>query len=199
MAEERAPRDEPVPPAFDDAQDTTAPADVSFLGPRILGVCILLLGLGVFVQTLDIGRSRGYSPVGPGFVPTVVAIGLIALAVAFLVRTTIRPDLDLGAQAAAEERATHWLTVGLIGAVLVGYALSLGGFSVGGLVIPGLGYPLATGLFVPLAARVLGSRSPLRDLLVGLAIGFIVWFGFTQALGVRLPSGVLGPILPGSG
>lgn len=174
--------------SLDDKGPPGSPA-TSFLGPRLVGVALLLFGLGVFLLTLEIGRSRGYSPVGPSFVPTIVALGLIGLAAVFLLRTTAWPDTHLGEQAAAEARATHWGTVALIGAVLVAYAY---------LLAP-LGYPLATSLLVPLSARVLGSRALLRDVLVGLVLGFVVWFGFTQALGVRLPSGLLDPVLPGGG
>jgi putative tricarboxylic transport membrane protein len=178
---------EQEPVASPEQPDDPGAPSTSFVGPRIVGGALLLLGLAVFLLTLEIGRSRGYSPVGPSFVPTIVALGLIVLAIIFLLRTTVRPDTDLGVRAAREERAAHWGTVGLIGAALLAYAFLLGP----------LGYPLATAVFVPASARVLGSRSPLRDILIGLAIGFVVWFGFTQALGVRLPSGLLDPLLPG--
>jgi putative tricarboxylic transport membrane protein len=79
--------------------------------------------------------------------------------------------------------------VGIVGGVLILYAVTLGP----------LGYPLATTAFLPVAARVLGSRSPVRDLIIGAVVGFVVWFSFTQLLGVRLPAGLLDPVLPGSG
>lgn len=161
----------------------------SFVGLRVLAVGLLLLGLFVLLQALGIGAGRGYSPVGPSVVPTIVAAGLIVLAVVLLARVTVRPDLDLGARAASEASNTHWPTVGLLGGVLLLYAFALGA----------LGYPVATTLLVPAAARVLGSRSPARDLIIGAAVGSLVWFGFTQLLGVRLPAGILGPILPGGG
>jgi putative tricarboxylic transport membrane protein len=175
----------------DDRRTAGRPANdrPSFTGPRLVGAGLLAVGLIVLIQTLEIAGARGYSPVGPTFVPTIVAIGLIALAAIFLLRTTVRPDVDLGRRAAGEERQTHWPTVGLIGGVLIVYAFALGP----------LGYPLATTAFLPAAARVLGSRSTLRDLVIGLALGFVVWFSFTQLLGVRLPAGPLDPVLPGSG
>ncbi|MDQ3937195.1 MAG: tripartite tricarboxylate transporter TctB family protein, partial [Chloroflexota bacterium] len=65
------------------------------------------------------------------------------------------------------------------------------GFRLGPIAVPGLGYIIATGLFVPAAARVLGSRQLLRDLIVGFAIATVVYVGFTRYLGVRLPAGPL--------
>jgi putative tricarboxylic transport membrane protein len=78
---------------------------------------------------------------------------------------------------------------------LVGYALALGGFALGSLEVPGLGYIVATGLFLPITARIMGSRSPVRDVLAGFGIGIVIFFGFTEFLGVRLPAGILGPLL----
>jgi putative tricarboxylic transport membrane protein len=99
--------------------------------------------------------------------------------------TPLSPDNELAEQAATEERATHWPTVLLIMAVLVIYVFALGP----------LGYPLATALFFPVTARILGSRYLRRDLLTGLLLGFFIYFTFTSFLGVRLPAGVLAGIL----
>jgi putative tricarboxylic transport membrane protein len=93
---------------------------------------------------------------------------------------------------AEEEGATHWPSVGLLVAVLVGYGLALDGFRLGPLDVPGLGYVVATSLFLPIAARVLGSEHLVRDLVVGIGLAIVVYIGFTQFLGVRLPAGILG-------
>ena len=37
---------------------------------------------------------------------------------------------------------------------------------------------------------MLGSRSPLRDALAGLALGLVLFVAFTQFLGVDLPAGL---------
>jgi putative tricarboxylic transport membrane protein len=165
------------------------------LGPRIAGVALLALGAVLIVSALGITRGGGYQLIGPATVPLVVAIVLLVLAAAFTLRTTVWTDTDLAERAAEEERACHWITVGLIGLVLVGYALALDGFRLGPIDLPGLGYVIATGLFLPLAARILGSRSPIRDIVAGFGIGIVVYIGFTQFLGVRLPAGILGLIL----
>ncbi len=123
------------------------------------------------------------------------AIGLFVLGAIFALRTTVLPDTDLAAHAADEDGATHWPTVGLTAVALVGYALALDGLAVGPVDVPGLGYIVATGLFLPVTARILGSRSPIRDVIVGFGIGIVIYIGFTQFLGVRLPAGILGPLL----
>ena len=157
----------------------------SLLGPRLFAIGLLAFGLFVLLDALRIGRGTGFRPIGPGFVPTIVAIGLVVLAIALLVRTTVRPDIDLADYAAEQAASTSWPTVGLAAGVLAGYAL---------LLAP-LGYILATTILIPVAARVLGSRQTIRDAIVGLAMSVAVWLVFTRFLGVRLPAGLLEPFL----
>ena len=165
------------------------------LGPRLVAVALLVLAVILIVSAIGIARGGGYSVIGPATIPLVVAIGLLVLGAIFALRTTVLPDTDLAILAAEEERATHWPTVGLTALALVGYALALDGFALGSVEIPGLGYIVATTIFLPVTARILGSSSPIRDVIVGLGIGVVIYFGFTEFLGVRLPAGVLGPLL----
>jgi putative tricarboxylic transport membrane protein len=171
-----------------------APAG-GFTGPRILAVVLLVLAVILIVSAIGISPGGGYTVIGPATVPLAVGIGLLVLAAIFAVRTTIRPDIDLAQQAAEEETACHWPTVGLIALALFGYALALDGFEIGPIDVPSIGYIPATGIFLPITARILGSRSLLRDVLAGFGIAIIVYFGFTEFLGVRLPGGILDLVL----
>jgi putative tricarboxylic transport membrane protein len=154
----------------------------SLLGPRITAGFVLALGLLVAYQTTLIREGRGFTVVGPRVFPMLVAVGLIALGVMFLIRTTIRPDADLAKQAASEESATHWPTVGMIVALLLVYPFALSF----------LGYIIGTALFFPIGARTLGSKRTVRDLIIGVAVAVIIYVAFTRLLGVRLPAGLLG-------
>jgi len=157
-----------------------------WLGPRLAALVILGIGVVALTQAIAIREGAGYSVVGPRFFPLVAAAGLLLLGIGFLIRTTpLYPDHELAEQAAVEEQTTHWPTVLLVVAVLVIYVFALGP----------LGYPLATALFFPVVARILGSRHLLRDLLTGVLLGFFIYFTFTRFLGVRLPAGVLAGIL----
>jgi len=165
----------------------------SLLGPRLVAVFLVALAGLLLQQALQIGSTRGYSVVGPTTIPLVVAGVLLLLGIVLAVRCTLARtiDADLAARASEEEIATHWPTVSIILGILVLYAVALNGFRLVGVVVPGLGYVLATGLFLPLTARVLGSRHLLRDAVIGFAIAIVVYLAFTRFLGVRLPSGVL--------
>lgn len=167
----------------------------SLLGPRLVAVGLLALAALLIVSALGIGRGGGFTVIPPATVPMVVAVGLGVLGAIFALRTTLSPDAELAERAADEEAATHWPTVGLSAATLVGYALALDGVAIGPVDVPGLGYIVATGLFLPLEARILGSRSVIRDVVAGFGIAVVVYFGFTEFLGVRLPAGILGPVL----
>lgn len=164
------------------------PPPRSFLGPRIAAVAILAFGLFVLFGTFQISERSGYSTVGPGFFPLVIAVGLLVFGALFLLRTTVRQDRYLGEKAAAEGAATYWPTVGLVAAALLVYAFTL----------RPLGYIVATALFFPAVAYVLGSvglRMLVRNLAIGTILAVIVYFGFTELLGVRLTEGLLDPLL----
>jgi putative tricarboxylic transport membrane protein len=163
----------------------------SLVGPRIVAAILVLGGAFLIYASLSIRQPAGFSAVGPSAIPLVVSIGLVVLGLLLAVRTTLRLDADYGEEVAREERTTHWPTVGLLMLALVVYALALNGFRLGPLAVPGAGYIIATGLFVPAAARVLGSRHLVRDVITGFGIAVAVYVGFTQYLGVRLPAGPL--------
>jgi putative tricarboxylic transport membrane protein len=143
---------------------------------------VLLLGLAVAVlaATTAIRSPDGYAVTGPRFVPLVVGILLVVLALLFLARTLLRPDVELAERAAREQASTDWLPPALVVAALLAYVLLL----------EPLGYIVATALFFPVVARVLGSRSPARDAIAGLTLGVVLYVAFTEFLGVDLPAGL---------
>jgi putative tricarboxylic transport membrane protein len=152
----------------------------SWAGPRLAGAVLLAGSVAVLLAVFEIPGRGGYSSSGPRFVPLIVAVGLLVLSAAFLARTWVRPDASLAERSAEEDEATTWATPGLVMAALLVYAF----------VLEPVGYPLATlAVFVALA-RVLGSRSPVRDVIVGVVLGFGLFALFTQFLGVSLPAGL---------
>ncbi len=156
---------------------------LSWTGPRLAGLALLALGVLALIATFDISSARdGWSISGPRFAPLVASIALIALSLAYLARTFIRPDVELARFAAAEAARTDWAMPALLLTLLVGYALLL----------EALGYALATTIFVWLAAWLLGSRKPGRDAIVGLVLGVVAGYAFSHWLNVQLPTGPWG-------
>ncbi|CAL9367376.1 hypothetical protein SUDANB108_00790 [Streptomyces sp. enrichment culture] len=154
-----------------------------------LGVCALLLALGVLVLTdaltmdVDIAQ-RG--PVGPTTVPIVVGAGLLLIA-ALLAVDVLRggrgeaeggEDIDLSEPA-------DWRTVLLLAGVFLGSAV----------LIEPLGFPVAGALLFWGAAFALGSRRTDRAPLIAAGISLVTYTVFNNLLGVPLPGGPLMGVL----
>ena len=152
----------------------------SFAGPRLAGLFLLAASVAILLAVFEIPGRGGYSTSGPRFVPLIVAIGLIALSLALLARTVVRPDVELAERSAEEDAATHWATPALLVVAMLAYAFLL----------EPLGYILSTAAFFVPVARLLGSRSLVRDVVIGLVAGVGLFTAFTQFLGVSLPAGL---------
>jgi putative tricarboxylic transport membrane protein len=167
----------------------TAPPDAgrapraAWTGPRIAGGVLLALGVAALLATFDVSSARdGWSISGPRFAPLLASGALILLSLTFLIRTVVRPDEDLAQFAAEAMEGTDWRAAGLLLGLLIGYAVLL----------TALGYALATTIFFWLTAWLLGSQSPVRDVLVGLVLGVVASYAFTEWLNVQLPAGPWG-------
>ncbi|MEU7208992.1 tripartite tricarboxylate transporter TctB family protein [Streptomyces sp. NPDC044989] len=154
-----------------------------------LGVCALLLALGVLVLTdaltMDVDiTQRG--PVGPKTVPIVVGAGLLVIA-ALLAVDVLRggrgeaeggEDIDLSEPA-------DWRTVLLLSGIFLGAAA----------LIEPAGFPVAEALLFWGAAFALGSRRVDRDPLIAAVLSLITYVVFDKLLGVPLPGGPLMGVL----
>ncbi|MCX4910978.1 tripartite tricarboxylate transporter TctB family protein [Streptomyces sp. NBC_00878] len=154
-----------------------------------LGVCVLLLALGLLVLTdaltMDVEiTQRG--PVGPKTVPIVVGIGLLVIA-ALLAVDVLRgghgeaeggEDIDLSEPA-------DWRTVLLLAGVFLGSAV----------LIEPVGFPIAGALLFWGAAFALGSRRLDRDPLIAAVLSLATYVIFNNLLGVPLPGGPLMGVL----
>ncbi|MFF6914775.1 tripartite tricarboxylate transporter TctB family protein [Streptomyces sp. NPDC012466] len=154
-----------------------------------LGVCVLLVALGVLVLTdaltmdVDIAQ-RG--PVGPKSVPVVVGAGLLVIAALLAV------DVLRGGRGQAEggedvdlSEPADWRTVLLLAGVFLGAAV----------LIEPAGFPVAGALLFWGAAFALGSRRTDRDPLIAAGLSLVTYTVFNNLLGVPLPGGPLMGVL----
>ena len=134
----------------------------AWAAPRATALALLAIGVIALVATFAVpaGAESPWAPSGTRFFPLAVSIGLILFSLAFLARVTVWPDTELGAHAAEEAAETDWIVPALVAAGLIGYVA----------LIEPLGYVVASTLFFPFGARVLGSRSLLRDVVAGAAL-----------------------------
>jgi hypothetical protein len=168
--------------------------------PTLLGCA----GLFALWQARQIASVGGYSPVGPGFFPTVIGALLLLLA-PLLAWTAWRelessvpsgPNSRTNATDAAKPelppttRANAHQAFGWIAAAVAAGALG----------IERAGYiPAMTMAFV-LAAQAFPAHAARRlsaDVIVALLVSMSTWFAFTLGLGLRLPGGWLS-FLPGA-
>jgi putative tricarboxylic transport membrane protein len=150
-----------------------------------LGVCALLLALGVLVLVDALRIHTDFAqrgPIGPKAVPIVVGSALLLVA-ALLARDVLRggrgeaeggEDVDLTAPG-------DWHTVLLLcGAFLANAAL-----------IDVAGFPISGAILFWGAAYALGSRHFVRDPLIAAGLSVVTFLTFNNLLGVPLPGGPL--------
>ncbi|SDP83441.1 tripartite tricarboxylate transporter TctB family protein [Lentzea jiangxiensis] len=150
-----------------------------------LGICVLLVVLGVLVLTDALRIPTDFAqrgPVGPKAVPILVGSLLLVVA-ALLARDVLRggkgeaeagEDVDLSAPA-------DWRTVLLLcGAFLANAAL-----------IGVVGFPISGAILFWGSAYALGSRNLVRDPLIAAGLSIFTFVMFNNLLGVPLPGGPL--------
>jgi putative tricarboxylic transport membrane protein len=151
---------------------------------RQMAIPELLIGLGflacagaVLWQTLAIPVSPLYSKVGPTVFPYITMAGMAVLA-ALLILAALRG----GWQPADEkETPTDWWATGFVIAGLIANLL----------LIKPLGFTIGSVAMFVLVCYGFGSRSPIRDFLIGLVLALAAYFGFARALGVNIGAGLI--------
>ncbi|MED5619187.1 tripartite tricarboxylate transporter TctB family protein [Ideonella sp. BN130291] len=150
---------------------------------KLLGVGALVIAGVLAAGAAQIHGAAGYSGVGPGFVPWVVAGAMALCGVLLLVQAFSGGLRDLPAPPAMPPywRGMAWVTAGLLlNAALITY----------------VGFIPSCALLFALAARgfrlsmdqpVRGVTSLLRDAAIGVAISAPVFWLFTKLLGLNLP------------
>lgn len=152
-----------------------------------LGLAALLVVVGAYTvydaTTLRIGFG---DPVGPRLFPYVIGAVTVVLGL-LLVVATWRGDVPEaeGGEDVDLRQPADWLTV----LKLVGVLL----FTV--LTISFLGWAVSGAVLFVGSAWSLGSRTLVRDVLVGLVLSVSSWYFFHEGLGVILPPGILDGVL----
>jgi len=169
----------------------------------LAAVVIILLGVWTLGQAMELRQGPGYAAVGPRIFPMVVGVGFLVAGAALLLgalrrgdpalaptpapvspaeRTATAPDDALGIRDDDPSTApTDWPTLAGVAALLAGYVV---------LFVP-LGFILSSALLLVGGARVLGSRSPVRDVAAGVLVSLAAYVVFTRLLGLELPPGPL--------
>jgi putative tricarboxylic transport membrane protein len=148
-----------------------------------IGIGLLVAAALVLWQTMTMPVSPMYSKVGPTVFPYLTAFGLALFAVLLLIeawRGGWQPDDE-------KEVSIDWKSVAFVAAGLVGNVV----------LIKPLGFSFASTVLFVLVAHGFGSRKPLHNAAIGLALSLAAYFGFAKALGVNIGAGVIERLLGG--
>ncbi|GAA1799702.1 tripartite tricarboxylate transporter TctB family protein [Nostocoides veronense] len=165
--------------------------DAAAAGPdrAQLGLAALVAAVGIFCIAGTWNVQAGFSgadPLGPRFLPRVVGLALIVLAVLLAV-ATLRGDRG-EAEEGEDVDLSHkpdWMTVAQLAGI---FALNIA-------LVDFLGWAITGALLFAGVARVLGSRTWIRDLIIGAVLSVGSFYAFYVGLGVPIPPGILDGIL----
>jgi putative tricarboxylic transport membrane protein len=155
-------------------------------GELLFAGLLLAIGVLVFFDTQTLPPSNAASGIGPAFFPRVVAVVAVAIAVTLVVQVLRggRGHADEG------EGDVDLSTLHLSSALIV-----IGAVVMHSLLLERAGYIITAALTFWAIAYAIGSRRYVRDALLALAVGVVVYVVFTRGLSIRLPAGVLEGVL----
>lgn len=145
---------------------------------RDIATGAMLIGLGIAMIWISAGfPSIGAVTYGPDLFPRIIAGGLILSGLGILL------EVWRGVAPKPEAIAYRWLPMLILAALIAAFAVLL----------PMLGFHIATGLALLVAVRLFGG-GPLTCVLVALIAPVVLHYVFYSVLRVPLPWGLLTPV-----
>ena len=168
-----------------DTSPETTPAPERDMPQLGLAAMLVVVGAYTFYDATTLRVGFG-DPVGPRLFPYAIGAVTVALGV-LLVLATLRGNVPQaeGGEDVDLRQPADWVTV----LKLVGVLL----FTV--LTISFIGWAISGALLFAGAAWSLGSRTLVRDAIVGFVLSVSSWYFFHEVLGVILPAGILDGVL----
>ena len=152
------------------------------------GLAAFLVVVGAYVVYDATGLNRGFAdqPVQPYAFPYVIGAVLVALGIALAVATARgdRPQAEEGEDVDLSEKGDGRTVAMLAGVFVVNIAL-----------IDWLGWAITGAMVFAGSAWVLGSRTWVRDIALGVALSLATFYGFYVGLGIPIPAGILDGVL----
>ncbi|MDQ1126769.1 putative tricarboxylic transport membrane protein [Microbacterium sp. SORGH_AS 505] len=175
----------------------SGPGAAALLKGLTMPVILVAFATYLVVGIVTMRVPEGTAFPGPQFFPGIIAAGLYifaaTLAVGAIREIRATPDALTAeieaarAEAAGEEPAAKPVRVDIRSFAWV--VLSFLAFA---FLLEFLGWIIAAGLLFWCVARAFGSTKWLQSLIVGLTLSSLAYIGFDMALGMPLPSGILG-------
>lgn len=168
----------------DKATTTGVPVEID-RAQYVLAAVLAVVGVYTVIDARGLNVGFG-DPVGPRVFPYVVGAAMVVLAV-LLALATARGDVAAGEEGEDIDLTSpaDWVTLGKLAGILV---LNM-------LLVNLLGWAITGALLFAGCAWALGSRTLVRDLIVGVVLSVGSWYAFYVGLDVPLPPGILDGIL----
>lgn len=149
------------------------------LSQLAIGLGLIAISLVLVIGALRFPPEMGFVILGAHVYPCAVGafLGAVGLLLSYQACTGGFRELDASSDDSAQAQpggrlGVAWVTAGLVAiAVLINL----------------IGFVLAAGLLFACSARGFGSRRPLRDLAIGIALTLPIYWLFNAGLGVALP------------
>jgi putative tricarboxylic transport membrane protein len=167
------------------SETTTRPTGTVDKAQYVLAAGLFLVGVYTIVDARGLNVGFG-DPIGPRVFPYLIGGGMVVLSLLLAVMTA-RGDVP-EAEAGEDVDVTSppdWVTVGKLVGILV---LNI-------LLVNLLGWAITGALLFAGSAWALGSKTLVRDVIVGAVLSVSSWYFFYSALGVPIPPGILDGIL----
>lgn len=153
------------------------------LGEWVIALALLALGVVVLLDGINQPVSTSASGVGAGFVPKIVGVAMIVLAIALCVQIARgRVGEPETAEGDVDVRSTKWVPLAVTVAAVVFFIVA----------VDRLGYLIVSAVAFWLTAWAMGARHHLRSAAIAVVLSVVVYFAFTRLLDISLPAGVLG-------
>ena len=179
--------------------------------PALLVAFAAYLGFGMLTMRVPEGTAFP----GPRFFPTIIASGLVLFAILLVVSAIKQLRAEAAERAAATRQLDDFELISMEGSVGGGaadfasadgtavesravkidwrsLAWIVGAFIGFALLLNVLGWVISAGLLFWCVARGFGSQKPIASLITGLTVSSLAYIAFAMALGMSLPSGILG-------
>lgn len=130
------------------------------------------------LEDLGMSGGAGASATGPYLFPTIVATLLAVSALALVGQALLRRRVAVqGPAVHVHTSEVHWRGFLLSAGLILGYVIALGI----------AGFLIATPVYLVLQARVIGSRTLVRDALIFIVFSTAVYFVFEKLLSINVP------------
>ncbi len=194
---------------------TGSPRTTAWLKHLIMPVMLLAFAayLGFGMLTMRVPEGTAFP--GPRFFPAIIAGGLVLFAILLILAAARQLRADSAARTAATRQVDDFELLssehdalaerdGATGdgaardgarAVKIDWrslAWVIGSFAAFALLLDVLGWVIAAGLLFWCVARGFGSQKPIASLVTGFTVSSLAYIAFDMALGMSLPSGILG-------